>query len=424
MEPLPKSTKTKNNEKPTIQVSESSSRVSLETLNSEPRSANQEAHNSLTIPNVNKSIWERLLNFPPDILLQIFRKLHTILALRLVSKQSNQFVSSIMIAGEYSLLSSKAVIPFNFSSIHPEIDQSIEEKFDFAAENAQVEVKIALEDLFESDTVLSSIPQDKLKLIVEIKNPRELKFFRKFLLKEGNEILINQIVGLDLESVGMNDKTVLIINEIFQNKSFISKLSKISFGDLCNVDFKLPSLPEISMISFGKFLGEVSVNFSKDYPKMKTLSFESINCTSLELYLPEALPQLKMLSFGDISVGKECSIIFPSFLPKLTTLAFNMISLRQPILFPEALPKLVLCSFGDFYMKVNLPLSLPKLSKLEFGEIGSESVINFPDDLPELTTLIFGDILEGAKFNFPTSLKKLKYLQDESGSVKKAINFD
>ena len=54
--------------------------------------------------------------------------------------------------------------------------------------------------LFYDESILSSVPKNRLKFIVEIKNEEELTSFLKALLQfrsENNTERLNQIIGLD-----------------------------------------------------------------------------------------------------------------------------------------------------------------------------------------------------------------------------------
>lgn len=365
-------------------------------------------------PLILRELWSK----NPEIIPQIFHRLIDILKLRLVTKELYRFVTSTTISGDHTLLSSRAFISFNYDEIHPVVEKSIRENFDFAKANTQVDVKISLDRLFKSKPILPSVPHNRLNFIIKIDSRKALEDFLKLLSEDKNNTRINQIIGLDLEKIQVDQFSLPIINQLL-NIEFISKLKKLSLGKLYNISLTLPSFPELSLLTFGSCIGQVSINALGSFPALSTLSFGEILCGSFALNLPDELPSLKILSFEDSSAVNS-TIKLPNFLPQLRACSFKNIWIIK-LVFPNELPELETLIFKNISIAepLNLPL-LPRLRILSFGILGF-SIYNFPKTLPMLTELSFGKINSSATLNLPTSLDNLKNLTDESGIVRRHL---
>lgn len=384
--------------------------------NEDEARAAQNQKNYAQLQTVNHSIILRLMTAPSDVISLIFNKLNLILSLRSLNKAFYNLVTSF--SGDFSLLSSRATISFKDEQIYPEIDEPIKEIFDFAKSNTHVEVKIPLERLLLEESILPSVPHNRLKLVIEIKNIRELNSLLEFL--GNNTERKDQIIGLDLGKLEINKNTLPTIEKLFEKSDLISKLKKLSLGSFRNAQLNLPSLPKLSSLSFGPCYGKVSINAFYDFPELSTLSFGNIQCTSFELSLPKQFPNLKILSFGNIYVN---TMIFslPDFLTELKILFFGNLMMKELIM-PKEFLNLEKATFGDITLlkPFTLPES-PNLKHLSFGTL-NRNTYNFPTALPELTQLSCTKISKEAKLNLPKSVPKLQDLHDDDGILRKRLN--
>lgn len=366
------------------------------------------------------SFFTRLWKQSRDAMPLILRELNTISTMRLVSRELYHNLSSVLINSSHSILSSKATVSFSYDDLHPEVVESLQENFDFAKSMTCLDVKLSVKHILDPAPILQEldIPVNRLELIVKINSIVEFKSFLKFIEQENKSNNINQVIGLDLEKIEINAKTLNDINALLNSKVMLKQLKKLSLGTCRNVTFDLPPLAELSSLFFGNCFGVVTINATQ-VTKLSTLLFADITCTDFNL-LSEEMLALKTLSFGEVSILNYLKL--PLILPNLKELFCKDLSVTEFIM-PEKLQEVETIVIGNMSLTHDFNLSeSPELKILRFGDL-AWCCYNFPRVLNKLTDFSVGQFNPKlTKSKLPDSLESLVNIKDESEFIQKHLD--
>lgn len=266
--------------------------------------------------------------------------LPTILQLRLVAKLF--CFASIQSSDTGSPLSNKAALSFSLNEFHPTMMKfGVKEKYDFAS-------------------ILNSIPENNLKLVLKVASVNELRQLQMFLRHPDPKF--NSKIKIE------NLPQAIRIQKLLQ------AIKKLNFNDL--------EINEDSSKLFEKCLNTISNN-EKLLPNLESLHIGAIKHNIETKFLK--LCNLKDLNIRSISEGislnlEDCEEL-ESFAVKMT------------------------CQ-----TTIKLSKKLDKLKSLAITGIGNSKII-LPENIKNLTSLVIGDIAEGNELTFPNinNLKELTY---------------
>lgn len=433
-------------------------------------------HTNLLLRNATNALFERLWNQMPDTVLQeiLFNcDLKTILFLRLVSTKWSTLAASIVTDNQYSPLANRAIIPFKYSKLYQPVKQSKQAKFKFAKLNTQVKVKISMDELLSllsignAQSLLHSIPEKNLQIVLKIKNLDELNLFCSLLSDQKNKKFITKIVELNLKKIEINDDTIDAINSLLNNLLILPKLSTLSLGDVASdatlglfkafnnltalsfgniatdVILTIPNLPPyLTNLSFEIIWNNAVFNLLHPCPHLTTLSFTTID-EDVTLNLHNLFPNLTTVSLESINPNAINSLL--SLFPDITTLALGSIFQDLTLVLPDS--KLTTLFLGEIFNNVTFTLTIlsknltslsvegisenatlilsnssKNLLSLSCKTIVENATLNLPNALPNLTTLCLGHIYGPFTINLPNVLPKLatiawQYISDDAKFV-------
>lgn len=430
----------------------------------------------------NISLFER---FPTEVLSNIlnFLSLKNLLIFRMLSKQACNFVTSC--SSNQASLANKAVIPFNYSLLKLQTNQEITKKFEFSIKYTPVRVIFSLQELQElisvkeiqilykqifhnflttedSKSMFDSIPDDKLKILLNIKNLEDFFSFVKKL--PSNELYLKfftKIDAINFTSVEINHENINIFNQILdqfsQNPTLVSQIRSLAFGTihqhtdlvippavfnqlssltfnyLCSqASITLPILSNLEYLSFEKIYYQSTLNFPEVFDSLKSLFFEDI-ARNMHLNITSSCKKLKTISIGNLkgnskvilsknlpslknltvrNIGEYSSIVLTAILPNLTYLSIESLKEAHSLtLTPEFFPKLEHLYFHDIEENVTLTLSnpFPELKELHFNNLCPNATVNISSHCPKLELFSIQDIEDEAwlRLEDPFTFKKL-----------------
>ncbi len=380
--------------------------------------------------------------------------LKSILVLRSVSKGFYYLASLIYKEFPHSPLTDKAAIYCEHNQLYPDIDPSVQEKFDFAKqENIDLYITHSVTDIIQRPLNLSSIADNKLKIILKINNFNEVKQLQEFLAKQTSLILTQDIQGLDLSEV-QNDASDLISMDFITNikKLIINNLSQLAIPSILKI---INSITTIEIKKTSNYFELISSNVLHN---LTTLKIEKINDKSafklpipfnnvatIEigcignnaiLELPSSLPQLTTFELGDIgscfSPQNEIKItdrgvtrLFQDLSKNPTTLNIRNINSHTICDLPHLFSYLKTLKIGIINDNVTFKLQgtqgmLDYLEILEIKNIGRNSFLKLPSILAKLKSLEIDFISKNSNLQLPEFLPDLETLKIGTidGSIK------
>lgn len=321
-------------------------------------------------------IWNRIL---------FYSDFKSILVLRLISKVS--WLASLASKQlPYKPLPEKAAVRINNTSTSY-LDK---QKLDFAKqENIDVHILFNFNDPVNSFLQFDLIPDDKRKMILQIKNIEQVNTLYTILTKLSQQL----------------------------DKEFFKKIQKLDFKEF-KIDVQTPNASDL-IRAVGNLLTAIANNL-KIFPNLTSLYLQ-YDQSVLADRDTSLLPLLNQLT--TLTIGRYGIITWPDSMDNLTQL--TILTLKQAPLLPNSLKNLKVLKIGTIYIPWCLPNSLSNLKKLEFWNVqGSDILVTFPhnsnlknlgfgrvacsslsfNSLPNLKELMIGTLVNKASVRFPDGL--------------------
>lgn len=286
-------------------------------------------------------------------------------------------------------LSEKVTISFQHSQLHPARDHSMQEKYIFAYNNnIDIDISISTSDLLNLSSTLSSIPQNRLRIILKIRNLAELNQLQTLFSNQPNIKFVDKIKELDFKEFDLNNNFEATIN------AFFSTISN-----------KLNLFSSLTNIAIGK-ITDITLNPSQLLDNLINLSIHYIE-DSGTLNLPDSMKSLATLRIEKF--GDGCTINFPASLNNLTHLTIRGNLTASPLQLPDLLNDFI-AAVTNSKTTFTLPSSLPSLSTLILSDIGSYVTLIFPNVITSLTNLSLKNIASSNTLNLPRFFDNLTSL--------------
>ncbi|PWU06491.1 MAG: hypothetical protein C5B43_01720 [Verrucomicrobia bacterium] len=327
---------------------------------------------NLNVLNPNKFFLERLCSVCPNAIVDILFNcnLQAILAFRLVSKKCLEIVSHKGRDSLYTPLENKAAISpfrhFHYNSFAgPNVDE--EEKVIFAKNNTEVPIILYYNELINPTSILTSIPEQKLSIVLEIETEGELSLFQELVSKQPRTKFLDKIKELRLGYQERGKRDLITRRREVQSGEYTLSINKMSF-DCINEMLKL-----------------ISQNSA-------------------------VLPNFTSLCFEDISVSYYPVNLAIAHIKSLTKLSVEWVSTGVTFELPDALTHFTIRHISENQI-LKLPDLFSNLRMFEIGIIGIDAILELPDSLVNLEILKVGEIKAGATLKLPARLDGLRTLQ-------------
>lgn len=310
--------------------------------------------------------------------------LKQILMLRLISKMWLALIEGT------NFLSNQASIIFQYNQLYPNIDKSTSLKLSFAKKNnIESSIAISIDEFLKSSEISRSIPENKLKIILLIKDLRNLQQLQGILGKDSYPKFFDKIKEINMKDLEVDSGSVNLINNLLNNISNNANL-----------------LNSLSSLVFGKICTNITLTFPKEMNMLKKLTFGNIDPYNT-ITLPSEANDLKVLVIQNLHV--DCTLHLPTYLPSLERLSIGKICAQVKLKLPTSCEKLVHFSIAQIEEKFDLvlPKSFNNIRTLSIGDIGHNSTIDL-SGVKELTSLAIGKTSYGVKVNLPKVFDKLR----------------
>lgn len=334
---------------------------------------------------------------------------HSVLALRLVSREFCDLASKEKIY-PYTPLANSAAISFLYNKLHPTelhpvVHESILQKFNFAKANTEVHIMHSIYDLLKISPILDSIPENRLKLILEIQNITELNQLKDILLEQSNAKFINKIQVLEVH-------VMLSINDLLNLSPTLDSILE----NRLKVILTIRNIAELNQLS-GILLEQSNPKF---ITRIKGLDIRKININNtIKESLISISQNLNSLeSFTDLAV--QNLILLPNFLTFTNLTIENLFIKEKEVLdLPNTLKKLKIGLFSNFrtvLRSFNLSDTLISLTNFTIGRIFNDFILTLPASLSNLTSVSIQSISKyedsppGIKLTVYASCNRLRNL--------------
>lgn len=389
-------------------------------------------------------LFERLWRFHPELLPHVLYNcnLQTILMCRLVSKEFHHAVATCHLWLSYSPFFSKAAISFLFAELYPSIKShpstrsssssksSVKEKFEFAKANTEVDVILSINQLLKLPPELACIDQNRLKVILAIKNISELTKLNNRLIKPSNVKLINKIKGLDIIKINPDQITNELLVSISKNLTALPTFTTLAIQNRKNLFHNFPTLTNLTIndTSEKEILNlpnslkklhinsahSISFNLSDSLINLANFTIGVIS-NDLTLTLPASLSNLINLVIENIykfdNSPPSMQFKIDAFCNKLTNLFIGKINENVGLTLTSShaldILNLKIRSI-DTCATVTLSNSFRNLTNLEIQCMWRNVTLNCSASMPNLESLTIGYIYKSCTLNFPASMPNLK----------------
>lgn len=311
---------------------------------------------------------------------------------------------------------------------------NIVSKFNFAKENANIQIIASIENLFHISLILNSISDDQLRITLTINNFSELKSAQNIFSTQEDREIFNKITKLDLSAINISNDNILddinsLLIIVTQNIDLFPNINTLILGNVeTDVNLALPSVVKtlnlggcmhncftLRLLETSKNLENLRIKFIKrnaqliitdSFKNLKSLRIGPLN-NSASCHISNEINNLQVLMIGNMH--EYSSIKLPSLLNNLTSLTMGYVNSEcSELEFPTSLHKLTNLSLGDIDCSkfVFKPDSLDNLTTLKLSETNENFIL--PDSLPSLKTMILENVSQ--HFKWPTYLDNLTSL--------------